>query len=111
MEISEYLRIIWRRLWILLLVPLLAGGVVAAQVLREPTKYDAIELPKPSELQALTFYPDKIHLKGGDDAQQLILTATLKNGRLQDLTDPFSLRKSLRARPHRSSRAKTMSVV
>src|SRR5215208_4866059 len=40
-EISEYLRIIWRRLWILLLVPLLAGGVVAAQVLREPTKYDA----------------------------------------------------------------------
>ena len=34
MEISDYLRIIWRRLWILLLVPLLAGGVVAAQVLR-----------------------------------------------------------------------------
>ena len=41
MEISDYLRIIWRRLWILLLVPLLAGGVVAAQVLREPPKYDA----------------------------------------------------------------------
>src|SRR5215217_8332494 len=40
-EISDYLRIIWRRLWILLLVPLLAGGVVAAQVLREPPKYDA----------------------------------------------------------------------
>ena len=41
MEISDYLRIIWRRLWILLLVPLLAGGAVAAQVLREPAKYDA----------------------------------------------------------------------
>jgi hypothetical protein len=25
-EISDYLRIIWRRLWILLLVPLVAGG-------------------------------------------------------------------------------------
>ena len=41
MEISDYLRIIWRRLWILILVPLLAGGAVAALVLREPAKYDA----------------------------------------------------------------------
>jgi capsular polysaccharide biosynthesis protein len=40
-EISDYLRIIWRRLWILILVPLLAGGVVAALVLRQPPKYDA----------------------------------------------------------------------
>jgi capsular polysaccharide biosynthesis protein len=40
-EISDYLRIIWRRLWILILVPLLAGGAVAAMVLREPPKYDA----------------------------------------------------------------------
>jgi capsular polysaccharide biosynthesis protein len=40
-EISDYLRIIRRRLWILILVPLLAGGVAAALVLRQPTKYDA----------------------------------------------------------------------
>jgi capsular polysaccharide biosynthesis protein len=40
-EISDYLRIIWRRLWILILVPLLAGGIVAALVLRQPPKYDA----------------------------------------------------------------------
>jgi capsular polysaccharide biosynthesis protein len=40
-EISDYLRIIWRRLWILILVPLLAGGAVAALVLRAPPKYDA----------------------------------------------------------------------
>jgi hypothetical protein len=39
-EISDYLRIIWRRLWILILVPLLAGGAVAWLVLREPIKYD-----------------------------------------------------------------------
>ena len=41
MEISDYLRIIRRRLWILLLVPLLAGGAVAAYVLRQPPRYDA----------------------------------------------------------------------
>ena len=41
MEISDYLHIIRRRLWILILVPLLAGGVVAALVLRQPLKYDA----------------------------------------------------------------------
>lgn len=41
MEISDYLRVIWRRLWILVLVPLLAGGIVTSMVLREPPKYTA----------------------------------------------------------------------
>ncbi len=41
MEISDYLRVIWRRLWILVLVPLLAGGIVTSMVLREPPKYSA----------------------------------------------------------------------
>jgi uncharacterized protein involved in exopolysaccharide biosynthesis len=40
-EISDYLRVIWRRLWILVLVPLLAGGIVTSMVLREPPKYTA----------------------------------------------------------------------
>jgi capsular polysaccharide biosynthesis protein len=40
-ELSDYLRIIRRRLWILILVPLLAGGVVAALVLTAPPKYAA----------------------------------------------------------------------
>lgn len=39
MEISDYLRIIRRRLWILILVPLLAGGAVAALQLRQPASY------------------------------------------------------------------------
>jgi len=41
LEISEYLRVIWRRLWILVLVPLLAGGAVAGLVLKAPEKYRA----------------------------------------------------------------------
>lgn len=41
-EISDYLRIIWRRLWILILIPLLAGGIVAGLLLRQPTTYAAI---------------------------------------------------------------------
>ncbi len=41
LEISDYLRIIRRRLWILILVPLLAGGAVAALQLRQPTTYAA----------------------------------------------------------------------
>lgn len=41
MEISDYLRIARRRLWILVLVPLLAGGIVAALVLTAPPAYRA----------------------------------------------------------------------
>ncbi len=41
MEISEYLRIIRRRLWILILIPLLAGGAVAALLLSQPKTYAA----------------------------------------------------------------------
>src|SRR5262249_4176684 len=43
-------------------------------------------LPKPAEVKSLAAYPTKIALKGGDAAQQIILTATLDGGRLQDLT-------------------------
>jgi capsular polysaccharide biosynthesis protein len=41
MEITDYLSVIRRRLWILLLVPLVAGGVVAALVLRSPPMFGA----------------------------------------------------------------------
>src|SRR6516225_2952488 len=51
-----------------------------------PAKTDAIALPKPAEIQSLAVQPAKIALKGADDAQQLICTATLANGRLQDLS-------------------------
>jgi Chain length determinant protein len=41
LEIADYLRIIRRRLWILVLVPLLAGGTVAGLALKAPQKYRA----------------------------------------------------------------------
>ena len=43
-------------------------------------------LPRASDVQTLAVYPAQIALKGGDDAQQLILTAVLNGKRLQDLT-------------------------
>ena len=42
MEIGDYLRVIRRRLWILVLVPVLAAGVVGAVLLRQPPKYRAV---------------------------------------------------------------------
>jgi hypothetical protein len=42
--------------------------------------------PKPADVQALAAYPTKIDLKSGDASQQLIITATVDGGRLQDLT-------------------------
>lgn len=41
MEISDYLRIIRRRLWILILIPLLAGSGLAAYQLSQPVSYNA----------------------------------------------------------------------
>jgi hypothetical protein len=62
---------------------LLAGDLYSG---KEPAKLDATTLPRPTEVRALTVQPLKIALKGGDDAQQLVLTAELLDGRLQDLT-------------------------
>ncbi len=63
---------------------ILAGAPVLAA---EPTPAKAdVPLPKPADIQKFEVYPAKVALKGGDDAQQLILTATLNGGKLQDLT-------------------------
>lgn len=47
---------------------------------------EADRLPNPSDIRGLQAYPTKISIKGGDDAPQLIISAELLNGRLQDLT-------------------------
>jgi len=57
----------------------LAAGYAASTA---APKDDAVVLPKPADVQSLAIHPAKIALKGGDDAQQLILTATLAGGRL-----------------------------
>jgi len=41
MEIKDHLALIRRRLWIILLVPLLAGGATAALLMRQPVTYHA----------------------------------------------------------------------
>jgi hypothetical protein len=64
-----------------------AGRLVAGDLYNKaPVGMEAVVLPKPAEIQALTAYPGKIALKGSDDAQQLIVTAKLNSGRLQDLS-------------------------
>src|SRR5262245_52364007 len=65
-----------------------AGGHLPAGDLynQDSIKTASAALPKPAEVQALAAHPELITLKGMEDAQQLILTATLSRGRLQDLT-------------------------
>jgi hypothetical protein len=53
---------------------------------KEPAKLPPLVLPKPAEVQTLTVQPKEIALKGLDDANQLILTAALADGKMQDLT-------------------------
>jgi hypothetical protein len=62
--------------------PLTAGDLYD----KDSTHLESVALPKPAEVRALATYPTKISLRGGDDAQQLILTATLTDGRSQDLS-------------------------
>ncbi|HTU16912.1 MAG TPA: DUF1549 domain-containing protein [Gemmataceae bacterium] len=72
-----------------LAVLICAGGSLFAGDLysgKEPDKLENVPLPKPGEMKALTVHPTQITLNGNDDAQQLVLTAELLNGQLQDLT-------------------------
>jgi hypothetical protein len=65
----------------------LAGPLAAGDLYKTDTaKVDTVPLPKPAEVQTLAAYPQTISLKGGDAAQQLIITAALPAGRLQDLS-------------------------
>src|SRR5260370_34171000 len=75
-------------IWLPALLLTAAGSLHAGDIYseKEPAKLVPLALPKPAEVQKFEVYPTKIALKGADDAQQLILTATLVGGRLQDLT-------------------------
>ena len=53
---------------------------------KDPVKVPTAKMPTADELKSLAVNPAKVKLKGLDDAQQLIFTATLKAGGLQDLT-------------------------
>jgi hypothetical protein len=64
-----------------LLAVLLAGFLVAG-----PASANDAPLPKAADVKSLAVHPPKVALKGSDDAAQLIVTATLNDGRLVDLT-------------------------
>src|SRR6266542_727298 len=65
----------------------LAGYLSAGDLYKKETvKVKEAELPKPADVKVLDLIPAKVQLRGLDDAQQLVLTATLNDGRLQDLT-------------------------
>jgi hypothetical protein len=63
--------------------PLRAGDIYSD---KEPAKLEPLVLPKPGDVQKFTVHPEKIALKSADDATQLVLTAELAGGKLQDLT-------------------------
>src|ERR1700693_1503510 len=68
---------------VLLAVQAQAADAPAA---KKGTKAEVVALPAPTEVQALAAYPPSIALRGGDDSIQLVLTANLPGGRVQDLT-------------------------
>jgi Protein of unknown function (DUF1553)/Protein of unknown function (DUF1549) len=55
-------------------------------------KGDTAALPAAREVQSLAAAPTAITLKGMDDSRQLVLTATLTSGRVQDLTGDVEYR-------------------
>ncbi len=65
-----------------------SGGYLSAGDLykSDPATTESVALPKPSEVQTLTSYPTQIVLKGSDDACQVVVTARVPGGRLQDLS-------------------------
>src|SRR5207249_4539595 len=76
-----------RRLVALSLAALLsASHLYAGDLYSSSDAAASVVLPKPGEIKDLTAYPAKIALKGGDDANQLVVTAALTSGRLQDLS-------------------------
>jgi hypothetical protein len=69
-------------------VRLLAALLAATGFLTAPTRGSASDAPpaKPSDVKSLALNPPKVTLKGSDDAAQVIVTATLNDGRQVDLT-------------------------
>jgi uncharacterized protein DUF1553/uncharacterized protein DUF1549 len=66
----------------------IAGDLLAGDLYPEKgaAKFQSPALPKPADIQALDIHPTAVKLRGGDDANQFVLTATLAGGRLVDLT-------------------------
>ncbi len=78
----------WPALLALATLCSLCGPVWAGDLYsdRDAPPLDPSALPRAAEIQALALNSTAIKLKGVDDAQQLVLTATLASGKIQDLS-------------------------
>jgi hypothetical protein len=69
-----------------------AGVLEAGDLYKEvASPADNVALPNARDVRTLTFEPKEIALKGRDASQQLVFTAGLADGRLQDLTSDVQL--------------------
>ena len=76
----------WPVLLALAAITFSAGQTSAADQDNKGTSFKEAPLPTAAEIKDVSIFPAKVSLKGIDDAQQLIFTALLNDGRLQDLT-------------------------
>jgi hypothetical protein len=78
----------WPGLLALAALAFAVGPLSAADLYpeKEPARLPTATLPTAAEVKSLAAKPDKVSLKGIDDAQQIILTATLNGERTVDLT-------------------------
>src|SRR5262249_44038600 len=79
-------RIPFRWLTLAALLVAAALGTGAAGQEKPTAKPDSAALPSPGQVQKLTVQPTTVALRGEDESRQLILTCTLADGRLQDLS-------------------------
>jgi hypothetical protein len=70
--------------WLFLLA--VPSPVLADEPAKPSAPPDGVVLPKPADVKALAVNPPKVAIRGMDDAVQLVVTATLTDGRSQDLS-------------------------
>jgi Protein of unknown function (DUF1549)/Protein of unknown function (DUF1553) len=75
-----------RWLFLLTAASLSSSTAFADPYNKVPPPPDNVVLQKPADVGALAAYPSQLTIRGMDDAAQLVITATLQDGRLQDLT-------------------------
>src|SRR5262245_29808409 len=76
-----------RRTALLATLALIASfGISPAADTAKPVSAPSVDPAAPSaaEVQAISINPGKVALRGADDAMQLVVTATLKNGEARD---------------------------
>jgi Protein of unknown function (DUF1553)/Protein of unknown function (DUF1549) len=77
---------VYRWLFLLAAATLFTQSATADVYPKAPPPPDSVPLPKPADVKGLAIYPTQVSLSGVDDAVQLVVTATLNDGQLLDLS-------------------------